>query len=117
MPCVRECFAGLFKSLFDCKDLDAPVQMVREASAVEPGSVFLIWHCHASGYGQATDTFIFDDWSKILWQNVVVSYHDPKGDGKVVEKNDKRRPRAQAPCMTVGQITSLLLAAKMSAGS
>jgi len=94
---VRTCFEGLFKSLFDCSNLDAPVQVVREAAAGEPGSVFLVWKCPASGFAQCTDTFIFDCNSKILWQNVVVVYQDPNGDGSVVAKNDTVAPTGSGP--------------------
>jgi len=84
---VRNCFDGLFTSLSDMSDVAAPVQVVREPAEHEPGSVFLVWKCPASGYTQATDTFIFDGSGKILWQNLVVVYQDPKG-GEVVAKND-----------------------------
>jgi len=94
---ARECFVGLFKSLPDLTDLAAPVQVVKEATAYAPGSVLLIWKCPASGYTQATDTFIFDASSKILRQNVVFVYQDPKGDGKVVEKNDTEESSGSGP--------------------
>jgi hypothetical protein len=64
---LRECFVGLFASLFDLSDLAAPVVTVKEASAHEPGSVFLVWSAAASGYSEATDTFIFDK----LFQHLV----------------------------------------------
>jgi len=89
---ARACFEGLFKSLSDISDLDAPVQIVKEAHKREPGSVFLVWKCPASGYVEATDTFIFDKSAKILRQNVVVSFKDPKGDGSIVAKNDTEAP-------------------------
>lgn len=94
---ARECFVGLFASLPDCSDLAAPVQVVKEASKDAPASVFLIWSCPASGYSQATDTFIFDASSKILRQNVVFAYQDPKGDGSVVAKNDTEAPSGIGP--------------------
>jgi len=94
---ARECFVGLFKSLSDLKDLAAPVQVVKEATADAPGSVFLVWKCPASGYTQATDTFIFDASSKILRQNVVFVYQDPKGDGNVVAKNDTEEASGSGP--------------------
>jgi len=72
MAGVRECFEGLFGRLTDLSDLAAPVADVQEAAGGEPGSVFLIWSCPASGYAEATDTFIFDGNAKILRQNVVV---------------------------------------------
>jgi hypothetical protein len=74
---VKECFSGLFKSLKNTKDLEAPVQHVEECSSSGPGHVFLIWSCPASGYKRATDTFIFNSSGKILRQNVVVA-HMPK---------------------------------------
>jgi hypothetical protein len=89
---ARACFEGLFNSLSDTSDLDAPVQVVKEAQKREPGSVFLVWKCPASGYVEATDTFIFDKSSKILRQNVVVNFKDPKSDGSVVAKNDAEAP-------------------------
>lgn len=94
---VRECFVGLFKSLPDTSDLAAPVQVVKEATADAPGSVFLIWSCSRSGYSQATDTFIFDSASKILRQNVVFAYQDPTGDGTVVAKNDTEEAAGSGP--------------------
>jgi hypothetical protein len=94
---VRTCFEGLFASLFDTSDLAAPVITVKEASAHEPGSVFLIWRAPASGYSEATDTFIFDSSSKILWQNVVVSYSDPRGDGSVIRQDDTEVPTGSGP--------------------
>jgi hypothetical protein len=94
---VRTCFDGLFKSLFDTSNLDAPVQVVKEASLVEPGSVFLIWNCLASGYSQATDTFIFDSAGKIFRQNVVVVYQDPKAEGSAEAKNDSVAPSGSGP--------------------
>jgi hypothetical protein len=89
---ARACFEGLFKSLSDISDLDAPVQIVKEARKHEPGSVFLIWRCPASGFVEATDTFIFDKSSKIRRQNVVITFKDPKGDGSDVAKNDAEVP-------------------------
>jgi hypothetical protein len=74
---VRACFEGFFKSLTDTSDLDASVQIVKEARKHEPGNVFLVWKCPASGYTEATDTFIFDASSRILRQNVVFSFKEP----------------------------------------
>jgi len=92
---ARECFVGLFASLPDCSTLAAPVQAVKEPTGEAPGTVFLIWSCPSSGYIQATDTFIFDAASKILRQNVVVAYQDPKGDGEM--KNDTEAPSGSGP--------------------
>merc|ERR1712232_534879 len=75
---MGDCFTTLFASLFDTSDLSAPVIDVNEATDTEPGSVFLIWYAPASGYTEATDTFIFDENAKILEQNVVVYYQDPR---------------------------------------
>lgn len=94
---ARECFVGLFASLSDTSDLAAPQQVVKEATKDAPGSVFLIWSCPASGYSQATDTFIFDAASKILRQNVVFAFQDPKGDGSVTAKNDSEAPSSSGP--------------------
>merc|ERR1712232_1444388 len=77
---VKKCFAGLFKSLFDMSDIKAPIQVVKEASDSEPGSVFLIWSAVKSGYLEATDTFVFDADGKITTQNVVVTYQNPTGE-------------------------------------
>jgi len=89
---AKQCFEGLFKNLFDCSDLAAPVQVVKETTDTTAGSVFLVWSCKASGYSKATDTFVFDAEGKIVWQYVVVSYQDPRGDGKIVAKNDAEVP-------------------------
>merc|ERR1719446_692730 len=89
---ARDCFEGLFASLYDTSDLAAPVITVKEATSHEPGSVFLIWRAPASGYSEATDTFIFDDSAKIYRQNVVVSYLDPRGDGTIVRQDDTEAP-------------------------
>jgi len=97
MAGVRTCFEGLFTSLFETKDLEAPVQIVKEARKHEPGSVLLVWRCPASGYSQATDTFIFDSSGKIFRQNVVVVYQDPRGDGSVEPKNDSVVPSGSGP--------------------
>jgi hypothetical protein len=94
---VRECFVGLFASLYDLGDLAAPVVTVKEASAHEPGSVFLVWNAAASGYSEATDTFIFDSSAKILWQNVVVSYVDPRGDGSITRVDNTEAPSGSGP--------------------
>ena len=94
---VRSCFVELFASLYDISDLDAPVITVKEASMHEPGSVFLIWSAAASGYSYATDTFIFDSASKILWQNVVVSYLDPRGDGSITRVDNTETPTGSGP--------------------
>merc|ERR1712193_367475 len=75
---VKDCFTGLFKSLFDTSDLAAPVQVVEETSVDGPGSVFLIWSASKSGYTDATDTFLFDANGKILRQNVVIMYKNPQ---------------------------------------
>jgi len=94
---VRECFRGLFATLYDTSDIAVPVITVREATAEEPGSVFLVWNAPASGYMEATDTFIFDSSAKILWQNVVVSYLDPRGDGSITRQDDAEAPTGSGP--------------------
>jgi ketosteroid isomerase-like protein len=94
---VRSCFEGLFASLYDTSDLAAPVITVTEATAHEPGSVFLIWRAPASGYSEATDTFLMDSNSKILFQNVVVSYQDPRADGPAEMVNDSEAPTGSGP--------------------
>jgi len=82
---VTECFTGLFESLHDTSDLAAPEISVKEAQGDEPGSVFLIWNCKASGYLEATDTFIFDAAGKIVRQNVVVTYTGASNGDPAVE--------------------------------
>ena len=64
---MQACFEGLFKTLSDTSDLDAPVIDVKARE------VFLVWNCKASGILAATDTFIFDDNAKIASQNVVLT--------------------------------------------
>jgi len=71
---VRDCFEELFANLQDTSDLTAPVQVVEEASPVRPGRVLLFWSCPASGYLNATDTFVSDHEGKFVQQNVVVNY-------------------------------------------
>ena len=77
---VRDCFTSLFARLSDLSDLAAPVSEVNEAANGQPGSVFLIWRCPASGYAAATDTFTFDNQGKIIMQNVVVQNSPPVVD-------------------------------------
>ena len=48
-------------------DLTAPVIDVDGDNEM----VFLVWRCPASGIMDGTDTFLFDDESKIRRQNVV----------------------------------------------
>jgi ketosteroid isomerase-like protein len=94
---VRACFETLFSNLFDTSDLAAPVITVNEAEGDEPGSVFLIWKAPASGYHEATDTFIFDKNAKILRQNVVVDYQDPRSDVPLEMVNDAEAPTGSGP--------------------
>lgn len=63
---ARSLFTGLFEALSDMSDLSAPVADVSEDSKM----VFLIWRCPASGFLDATDTFVFSDNKKIYRQNV-----------------------------------------------
>ena len=53
---VRDCFTGLFARLSDTSGLTVPVVEVNEPANGQPGSVFLVWRCPASGYAEATDT-------------------------------------------------------------
>jgi len=85
---VRECFTGLFARLSDTSDLSAPVIDVHEAADDQPGSVLLIWRCPASGYAEATDTFIFDSNSKIIRQNVVVTDTQSSNDAYPVSSEE-----------------------------
>lgn len=63
---ARSLFTGLFKALSDLSDLAAPVAEVSEESKM----VFLVWRCPASGFMDATDTFVFGDNKKIYRQTV-----------------------------------------------
>ena len=47
-------------------DLSSPVVDVCEESKM----VFLVWRCPASGFADATDTFVYSDNKKIYRQNV-----------------------------------------------
>jgi len=84
---VKDCFTGLFKSLFDTSDLAAPIIHVEE----DTGMVFLVWSAAASGYMHATDTFIFDEDAKIFRQNVVVHY-EGLSDEEASEKTSTTEP-------------------------
>lgn len=61
-------FTGLFATMKDTSDLGLAACDVSE----EAKTVFIIWRCPASGYLDATDTFMFTDSNKIRVQNVVV---------------------------------------------
>lgn len=63
---IAHFFQNLFRRLTDRSDLDVPIVDIDE----EAKTVFLIWHCKASGFLSASDTFIFDDDLKISRQNV-----------------------------------------------
>lgn len=64
---ARTLFTGLFEALSDLSDLAAPMIDVDEVSKL----VFLIWRCPASGFLEATDTFLIDGkTNKIFRQNV-----------------------------------------------
>ncbi|CAM9961750.1 unnamed protein product [Laminaria digitata] len=63
---ARSLFTGLFEALSDLNDLSVPVADVSEDSKM----VFLIWRCPASGFVDATDTFVYSDNNKIYRQNV-----------------------------------------------
>lgn len=66
---ARKLFVGLFKNLSDLSDLAAPLIDVREESK----TVFLVWRCPASGFLDATDTFLMNgETNKIYRQNVVL---------------------------------------------
>jgi len=66
---ARSLFEGLFEALSDQSDLAAPMVQVDEDSK----NVFLIWRCPASGFLDATDTFLIDgNTNKIHRQNVFV---------------------------------------------
>ena len=63
---ARSLFTGLFEALSDMSDLSSPVVDVCEESKM----VFLVWRCPASGFADATDTFVYSDNKKIYRQNV-----------------------------------------------
>lgn len=64
---ARTLFTGLFEALSDQSDLAAPMIDVDEVSKL----IFLIWRCPASGFLDATDTFLVDgETNKIYRQNV-----------------------------------------------
>eukprot|EP00903_Cladosiphon_okamuranus_P006425 g6287.t1 len=64
---ARTLFTGLFEAMSDQSDLAAPMIDVDEASKL----IFLIWRCPASGFLDATDTFLINgETSKIYRQNV-----------------------------------------------
>jgi len=86
---VREFITGFLTNLHNTSDFHVPYVKVEETSgavasvdgvapveavAAVRGSVLVIWECPASGYEEATDTFIFDADDKIFRQNVVVAY-------------------------------------------
>jgi len=67
---------GLFTDTFnriETTGVVMPVVDTHEATNSEPGSVFLVWSAPASGYVEATDTFIYDDNAKILKHNIVIT--------------------------------------------
>lgn len=64
---ARTLFEGLFENLSDLSDLAAPMVDVSEESK----TVFLVWRCPASGFLDATDTFVINDETKKIYrQNV-----------------------------------------------
>jgi len=73
---ARSLFEGLFEALSDQSDLAAPMVQVDEDSK----NVFLIWRCPASGFLDATDTFLIDgNTNKIHRQNVAFKSGCPPG--------------------------------------
>lgn len=78
---VREFFKELFLNMHDLSDLRAPIQLVSEVKTQQeppylerPGRILLAWSNPASGYVNATDTFISNKEGKFVQQNVVVDY-------------------------------------------
>lgn len=64
---ARTFFTGLFEALSDQSDLAAPMIDVDESFKM----IFLIWRCPASGFLDATDTFLINgETNKIYRQNV-----------------------------------------------
>lgn len=64
---ARTLFEGLFEKLSDLSDLAAPTADVSEESK----TIFLVWRCPASGFLDATDTFLLNgETNKIYRQNV-----------------------------------------------
>jgi len=91
---VRECFNGLFARMSNTNDLVAPVQDVHEAGNGHSGNAFVIWRSPASGYAEATDTFIFDSDGKVLRQNMVVV--DTQADSSLYPQ-DREFPSGSGP--------------------
>lgn len=92
-----EAISGLFKgfffpTLFNTNDLKAPIQLITEAKGSAPGSVFVAWSAPASGYVEATGTFVFDGNNKILRQNGVVTHQDPRTAPATPAPLDGRHP-------------------------
>jgi len=75
-PGVRDFFKELFVSLHDLSDFTFPVQVVDESASNRPGRVLLLWSNPASGYFNATDTFVANQEGKFTQQNVVVNYQN-----------------------------------------
>ena len=94
---VMKCFTGSFERFSDMSGLQALVQGVKEASASEPGTVFLIWSAAASGYVEATDTVVCDSEGKRAHQNGVITYSNPKKEGKSVVEPAQVAPKGHGP--------------------
>jgi len=67
---------GLFTDTFNrigTTEIVMPVVDTHEATNSEPGSVFIVWSAPASGYVEASATFIYDDNAKILKHNIAIT--------------------------------------------
>lgn len=71
---VLDFFKQLFDSLHDKSDFTFPVQVVDERTSNRPGRALLGWSNPASGYLNATDTFVVNGEGKFMQQNVFVNY-------------------------------------------
>jgi hypothetical protein len=57
---IQEWYIRFFKRLFDLSDLAAPVITITEPDGDEPGNVLSVFRAPASGFAEATGTFLFD---------------------------------------------------------
>ena len=89
---VRKCYTDFSQSLSDRSDFAILSQAVNEAHLGEPGNICFIWNCLASGFCQVAETLILDGESKILYQNIIISFHDHNGSSVVDLTRDSEAP-------------------------
>ena len=99
---VRKCYTDFFQSLSDRSDFAILSQAVNEAHLGEPGNICFIWNCLASGFCQVAETLILDGESKILYQNIVISFHDPNGSSVVDLTRDSEALRLRCDPRQLG---------------